>query len=813
MNPVQSILIRHRAQKLREARTLGGPALEKLRTQLKEAGPEAIEPLLECLGHGDARPHAIDVLDRLLNDQTLRTFLDALGSSNHAVVSGVSQILARSPAYDPAELLRAVSTSDVPRAVLERLLTEKVNAIPLDLMCTYLPSARRDVQAILFRLLERVATPEMVGRLLPLLRHTDPWMRANAVRLLSQYAEEGVVRGLVAIVADPDAAVRLAVVEGLHRLHAGSAVPELVGALRDPDLKVQSAAIDALSTIGDVSAVPLLVEFLADESEFVRRAAVEVLNAVATPEAVKDLISALKDADWWVRVRAADALGSLGGEAVVTAVSELLKSPEDALRRHAVEILNAVPAQAAVPALVEALADRDWWVKERAIDALGQIGDERAIDPLLALLPEPEGPAGPLAARAIGAIGGGAALEALASTVQENAPALRDDVRAAVALALRSFRTDDLSAREQTLLGEAIARAGDPPAGASPAPPVSHPLTVSSPRPVVRPVTPARTPAPRIGSSGFPMSVSHPMSAGTPRTPRSGTKAAAIVNYSDLPVGTVLLERYRVIRRIGRGGFGAVYLALDTTVQEELVLKILNPQIAQDDTSRERLVRELKTTRRITHSTVIRIYDFLDLGGVFCVSMEYFPGRELGKVLSAEGRLSPRRALGIASQVCEGLAAAHATGIVHRDIKSANILIGEGDVVKILDFGLAAAQEHTGPRLTQSGLLVGTPEYMAPEQIRGDAIDARTDLYALGIVLYEALSGARPYTGQTPVQILFQHLEGAAKDLTEIVPGLPPGVESLVAAMMAREPNDRPADAATLKARIDEELASLDAAA
>jgi serine/threonine-protein kinase len=304
------------------------------------------------------------------------------------------------------------------------------------------------------------------------------------------------------------------------------------------------------------------------------------------------------------------------------------------------------------------------------------------------------------------------------------------------------------------------------------------------------------------------------MSAGgQPRTPRSGTPQPAIVNFSDLPVGTVLLDRFRVLRRVGRGGFGAVYLVEDSAVQEELILKILNPQLAQDDTARERLVRELKTTRRITHRSVIRIHDFLDLGGVFAVSMEYFHGRELGKVLAAEGRLDPRRALGIAAQVCEGLAAAHATGIVHRDIKSANILIGDGDVVKVLDFGLAAAQEHEGPRLTQSGLLVGTPEYMAPEQIRGDTVDGRTDLYALGIVLYETLSGRRPFTGQTPVQILFQHLEGAATDLSALVPGLSPGVEALVASAMARDPADRPTDAEALRTRIEEELAALDAAA
>jgi len=223
-------------------------------------------------------------------------------------------------------------------------------------------------------------------------------------------------------------------------------------------------------------------------------------------------------------------------------------------------------------------------------------------------------------------------------------------------------------------------------------------------------------------------------------------------------------------------------------------------------------VQELKLTRRVSHHNVIRIHDFLDLGGARAISMEYFPGSDLNRILADAGPLDLKRGLRIAAQVCDGLAAAHAEGVVHRDIKPANILVGPEDDIRLVDFGLAAAQQTSGDgsRLTKSGLLIGTPEYMAPEQISGEVADHRVDLYSLGVVMYEAFSGLRPYTADTPVKVLFQHLEGGAAPLAEVVPGFPEAVSALVAGAMAKEPNQRPATAAELRAAIDRALESLE---
>ena len=169
--------------------------------------------------------------------------------------------------------------------------------------------------------------------------------------------------------------------------------------------------------------------------------------------------------------------------------------------------------------------------------------------------------------------------------------------------------------------------------------------------------------------------------------------------------------------------------------------------------------------------------------------------------------MNPERSLGILAQVCDGLSAAHEVGVIHRDIKPANILVGGNDDTRVVDFGLASAGQQTGSRLTKSGLLIGTPEYMAPEQISSEAVDHRSDLYSVGVLMFEMFTGQRPFTGETPVKILFMHLEGEPPSIDVLAPQLPASLRALTLKAMARNREDRPATARELRDCVLEELA------
>jgi serine/threonine-protein kinase len=792
MGLIRKIAAGRMAKRLREGAGNPGESMEDVQSRLVELGPDAIRSVLQSLRDPDARARSIEVLSQLANDRTLPVFMEALGSGEHPIADGATTVLAKTSNYDPIPLLELFANPSVSKARLETILAAQAARLTAATLLDRLVDLNRDARIVVFRLIEQIADERVLPQIQQLATHSDWWLRLHMIRLLSRFPTPAGTRDVVRMLGDENRAVRLEAVAALGRLKASEAIPGLCECLRAADIRLQTAAIDALVQIHDPGSVSALVEVLKDESEQARRGAVEVLNEVVTSEAIKDLVNALRDADWWVRVRAADALGTLGGEKVVDAVVSLLKDEDEFVRRYAVEILNTVPSERAVEPLIEALEDDDWWVHERAIDALGRSGDPRAVVPLLHLMGR-EARAIPLCLRALGQLRDERSVEPICRiSSSENAEVRREAVQALVALS------------EGTLsdVSRAMVRQALEAAGVTARPRSGRPLDVrrsgaGSSAGASRPASLDSHPSP----SPDPRSTPTPTSAST-SSAQIPTPLGAALNYQNLPTGTRLLDRFVVLHRIGGGGFGAVYLVEDVIVREELVLKILNPQLSMDENMVRRFVQELKFTRRITHPNVIRIHDLLDLDGAHAISMEHFPSRDLGSILRERSMLPVETTLRIAVQVCEGLMAAHEQGVVHRDIKPGNILVGDNDVTKIVDFGLASAGAGDGSRLTKSGILVGTPEYISPEQITGGTVDGRTDIYSLGIVMYEMLSGQTPFGSETAVNTLFQHLEGEVTPLREMVPSLPESVDRAVMVAIARDPADRPSSVQDLVALL-----------
>jgi len=261
------------------------------------------------------------------------------------------------------------------------------------------------------------------------------------------------------------------------------------------------------------------------------------------------------------------------------------------------------------------------------------------------------------------------------------------------------------------------------------------------------------------------------------------------IDADTLEPGYMLVERYRVIRRVGKGGFGAVILVEDTEVSEEIILKFLNREVALDDNMIERFKHELRYARRITHENVIRIHELLTLKKSYAISMEYFSSHSLSDELK-QGPLSLKRGIKIVWDICKGIHAAHQVGVVHRDLKPPNILINDSGLVKVVDFGLAAVNDADA-RLTKTGILLGTPTYMAPEQVRARTIDARTDIYSLGVIMYEIFTGRPPYVADDPMAVLFQHVEGNPTPPRQLRSDMPPGLEAIILKAMLVDPDKR----------------------
>ena len=259
------------------------------------------------------------------------------------------------------------------------------------------------------------------------------------------------------------------------------------------------------------------------------------------------------------------------------------------------------------------------------------------------------------------------------------------------------------------------------------------------------------------------------------------------------PAGQLLDGRYRVEARLAHGGMATVYLGTDTRLDRKVALKIANPELAGDEEFIRRFMGEARSVARLSSPHVVAVYDQGSDGQFLYLAMEYVPGRTLRELLRERGRLSPREALEIIEGVLAGLAAAHEAGIVHRDVKPENVLLTTNNLVKVADFGLARAAAAAGR--TRSGMIIGTAAYLAPEQVSRSTSDARTDVYAAGIMLFELLTGTQPHTGGTPLDVAYKHVTDSIPAPSAVVPGLPPALDALVALATSREPDLRPADA------------------
>ncbi len=269
---------------------------------------------------------------------------------------------------------------------------------------------------------------------------------------------------------------------------------------------------------------------------------------------------------------------------------------------------------------------------------------------------------------------------------------------------------------------------------------------------------------------------------------------------SDQPEPTVLNDRYQLENRIGRGGMADVFLARDLLLDRPVAIKVLFPEFAVDPNFVERFRREAQSAAGLNHPNIVSVYDWGQYSNTYFMAMEYVQGRTLADILRANGSVNSQQAAEIASEVAAAIGFAHRNGVVHRDIKPANILVGSNGQVKVADFGIARAMNAgTESNLTQAGSVMGTATYFSPEQAQGAQPDPRSDLYSLGVVLYEMVAGSPPFSGENPVSIAYKQVHELPRPLNQLVVDVPKPFEAIVAKLLAKRPEIRYPNAEALR--------------
>lgn len=741
---------------------------------IRRLGTDAVPRILEALPEFGSHDSLIQLLAELLTDETLSLFTAALKQSDPSVLNILVKVLAKSNGYNPNRLLPLLEDSDLPRNSVGEILLAQKDKLEVNKLLQSLDKVSSSTRPILYRLLDIASNENDIPNIVSKTNSNEALVRSFLATLLSKFENKQAKHALTQLLADSSKAVRQSALQSLAKINATDSVELICQCLSDPDMTVQSTAIETLCKLNAPDTVKYLIDVLQDESEYVRRAAVEVLNVIGNQSAIKDLLNALRDADWWVKVRAADALGSIGGPKVFEAVIRLIKDPDEFMRRTAVEILNTSKDIKAFDKLVEALKDEDWWVRERAADALAGLGDKRAVQPLLEML-ERSPEASQVVLRALTTIGDSIAVAPILGLLRnkQNRNTQKDAL-----LALKRITDEKHREEVQSTISQLIGHS-DEDIGKLAEETIQSLIKRFGGKPEPRPRRDANA------ESTLREIFSKP-AVEIPAVP-----SLRFVDAAKLVPGDLFANRYRVIDHIGKGAFGIVVLVEDIIVHDQFILKILSPHVASDDYNIKRFTQELRYARRVTHKNVIRIYDFIKHDSSYAISMEYFPSHSLRYELANRAVIRQSRAIHIIKEICEGMSAAQAAGVIHRDLKPGNILIDDKEFVKIVDFGLAAAASQDDSRLTKTGLLVGTPTYMAPEQVRGKEIDSRTDIYALGVIMYELFTGVPPYRGEDSMSVMFQHVEAKLRKPSLINPDLTPSMEQIILKCMALQPKDR----------------------
>ncbi len=780
------------------------PAAQKLIDKLKTAGNKAIPKIIDALALSD-KTHTmvlVDILGSIVNDKNLALYKEGLADGNERVVSGTAWALSSSTVYNPNGLLDFFDDPEVSKGALIDILRVHKQDLSVHELLRHAYECEPKEKAAIFRIIQETLKPEMIPDLIARMGGRDPVIKIHLMQLLAKFDKEEITHAFEMQLSDPNKMVRGAALSALAtRKNSSISIEKVARVLLDPDLDVQSKAVDVLIKLNHPDTVQHLLPALKDESEYTRRAAVEVLNVVGSENSVRELLAAIKDDDWWVRSRAGDALAEIGGPKVVDAVVGLITSKDEEVRRTAIEILNATKDVRAIDGLIKATDDADWWVRERAVDALSKIGGTKALPTLEAMLgknPKTD----TVVVRALGKLGNYKHIALIVPFLQRPEREIQLETIKALSLLADESHAESIRAvlkkiqqsEEHTIINAAdtalkhlddrySATVVEENIRAEKIADNTKTMLVENGdlEKLLKQAKEASAVAQADSDGDIVPAVARPVAP----------TAAAVLDISNLNPGDIVDGRYKYIEKIGKGAFGTVLLMHDEVVDEQLILKFLNQNVSADEEMMKRFVHELRYSRKITHRNVIRIYDFLYLQGAYAISMEYFPSHTLSGEIPDSKPMDLAKALRFSKDMATGMTVAHQAGVIHRDLKPANILVNNEGLLKIVDFGVAAAASSGDTQLTKTGYVIGSPKYMAPEQILGKKVDQTADIYSIGVIMYEMVTGVPPYSRGDHMSVMYQHVQGKAKHCQEINPQLPDDFANLIIKSMSVDKTKR----------------------
>jgi eukaryotic-like serine/threonine-protein kinase len=757
----------------------GTALIEKLR----EASADSLQQLLEVIPQTDGAHRAMlsDICLEHVGGSNEELIFKGLNHDATDIRNSTAMLLSRSTQINPAKLLKKLHEADAPRSAIIGILEIQAEHIkPEQIIMNALRLERGDAEQLL-KLVYMSKQPIDLDLL-----HFEPAaigspsLKIILLRYLGSVDQPRAAEMIAGFLGDSNKTVIIEALKSLKALKidfdASLLLPH-VGAMSDV---ARQMAIEIIEARADAGMAAKLAPLTCGKSDELRETFVKLFVDHASPEGLEQFLKLLDLQDWWGKEQALKSLYKLGNDRLFSAAQGLSDHANDFIREQA----QRLAAQASDPADIRQLfanaLHENWQVRDNAIEAIGKSGRRESIGALKKVIDErPESAIAVLKAvvelgqskgleiafaclRMPEALVEREALETIGKlTTERHAKVVRDKLMQLV---------PTLQATVRDTAGEVVAR-----------------LTTEHGLPALNVDEEAY-----FDTRLIKFDETDTFEKGTTQTQAvaTGSTRQRYQNIEDFKKGDLWLGRYRIDREIGRGAMGRVMLATDEMVGENLILKFMHPELTAEEASRERFLREVRLSRKVSHPNVIRVHDMLSDEGLSAISMEFFESRGIDEFLKEKGHFEGDEGLRVVLQVAKGMAAAHDQEVIHRDLKPSNILMNDKGLVKIVDFGIASATSKAESELTQQGSIIGTPAYISPERARGLEADHRSDIYALGVIAYFLFVGKLPYLGE-PMSLLYQHIEGKANPLHEVRDTVNPRISLLVQKMMAVDVDDR----------------------
>jgi len=779
-----SILFNRTLKQFLDCKDLESDKGVELTKKVSQSARDSLDKILVTIPKTQ-KPHS-DVLKKICLEHAKGSnqemLLNSLENDTTNIRSTAADILSQSTQLSPSKLFKRLHETDVSKTEIIDILSfqkqylkpEQIINNALKLEKTYaerlLEMAEHSETPLDFDSLaldpEQIASPTIK---IMLMRYFGKLEQAEAARAIGKFLTDGnktvvieALKSLKALTVPFDASVVLPFIETMSEVE-------------------REMALEIVVKQADAELVPKLAPWTTTKSDELRETFVKLVAENATEESLEKFLQRLDQQEWWGKDQSIKCLLRQSDEKLFKSARALVEHPLEFISNSAQQLA----AQYGDPEDMKAISDNalheNWQVREKAIQAIGNSGRRQSLSLLKDVIDKwPESAA--IVLKAVSNLGFSKGLEiAFACLKMSEAVTQREALKTISNLTTKQHAEN---------VRETVMRM---------VPRLQATVKDTAEQVVIQITDDFKLSELKIDSKDFfetrllkieDTQDQSQIIGSNKSAEHQETQVVSFQNIEELKENDIWMDRYRINREIGRGAMGRVMLAEDEMVGEPLILKFMHPELTADGASRERFLREVKYSRKVSHPNVIRIHDMLFKDNLCAISMEYFISRGIDEYLREKKCFEPKEGLDILYQVAAGMSAAHKQEVIHRDLKPSNILMDDSGLVKVVDFGIASASSNSDSTLTKTGSIIGTPAYLSPERAKGQEADYRCDIYALGIIAYCMFTGRLPYKGE-PMAILFQHLEGNAVPAHEAKPSIPPKLSLLIQKMMAVDAENR----------------------